>query len=79
MGEWAETIKPITDKLEIPAVFGLSVQFNPAGADALYRLLKQIAGIIDNEIIKREREARIATVMSFRLFGFRFTVKRDVR
>jgi hypothetical protein len=47
MTEWSDMVKPIVAKCEVGAAFGQRVVFNRDGADALGKLLKEMASKLD--------------------------------
>lgn len=55
MKTWTDAIGPIAAKLEVGAVFGEQTVFNRDGSKALAELLHEMARIIDDEIVRRER------------------------
>ena len=50
---WNKIVEPILAKLNAGRHFGKETVFNKEGSDALYKLLKTMADIIDNEIDNR--------------------------
>jgi hypothetical protein len=50
---WAEVTKPIVVKLEVAAAFNTDAVFNPVGANALAKVIKKMAEILDREIKRR--------------------------
>lgn len=72
MGEWRKTVDPVVKKYELAAMLGMSVSSNAESCAAKAQLLLKMAGIIDDEIDRRERPSR-----TWRLFGLRITVTRD--
>ena len=54
MGEWSELVKPMVDRCEVAAKFGMNATWNPDGAAALGELIKTMAKTLDNENIRRE-------------------------
>lgn len=52
--EWANLVKPMVDRCEVAAKFGMNAVWNPDGAAALGELLKIMAKHLDDENIRRE-------------------------
>lgn len=77
---WRETIRPITDKFDLAAMFHMDTGFNAKGSAAISRVMKQMADTIDQEIVRivaveaAERRALLGTV---RLLGLKLTISRD--
>lgn len=72
MATWRELIDPIAKKYELASMLGMSVSSNAESCAARAQLLRKMAGIIDDEIDRRERPSR-----TLRLFGLMITVSRD--
>lgn len=54
---WREVIKPITDRWDLCAKLDLTWTENPKGCAALSSLVKDMARIIDDEVIRRNGAA----------------------
>lgn len=62
--EWTKIAQPIVSKCEVGSAFGECVVFNKEGADALGKLLKQMATKLDfalDSAIVRKRKPRSGT------------------
>lgn len=46
-GDWSRLVQPIVSKCEVGATFGGNVVFNKDGADALGKLIKEMASKLD--------------------------------
>lgn len=52
---WAEVTKPITDRWDLCAKLDLDFGEKPEGCKALSKLVKEMARIIDEEIVRRNK------------------------
>jgi hypothetical protein len=48
--KWAETVKPLADKLRLASVFDCEATFNPEGSRAVCELLERMANVCDAAI-----------------------------
>lgn len=55
---WREVIGPIIAQLELAVKMDMDHCLNPKGAEAMARVLSDMARIIDDEIVKRRTEVR---------------------
>ena len=53
VGEWGRVIRPIAIKFELAHRFNADAVFNSDGAEACGKLLREMARIIDGEIVAR--------------------------
>lgn len=72
MASWRDVTEPIASKVSAVALCGMGYTFGADSCIALAKLLRTMARIIDDEIVKRERPSR-----TWRFMGLRITVARD--
>jgi len=53
---WVEQTKFLVERWELCAKLGLTFSEGPDGCDALAKLMKKMATIIDNEIDRRDKK-----------------------
>lgn len=58
IGPWTTAVTPIVKKCEVAVAFNSSVTFNTKGADALGKVLKNMARLLDKEIEKLTKEEK---------------------
>jgi hypothetical protein len=51
--EWSEVVEPLAARFEVAAKFGQSAVWNATGSAAMAKLMRNMARIIDDEIMAR--------------------------